>query len=212
MPIQFTRERIQTSMSYAGVGSRIERNPPVGLITKVAARLAALGFTLQSGAATGTDAAFEAGAGGAKRIFLPWRGYNDSTSELFNLPTFDMAARIAQANHPAWGRLSMGERKLHARNAFQVLGADLNSPVRFVLCWTPDGAEHTTDTSARTGGTGTAIRIASSYGIPVFNMRRPNCLKRLALILPSPKTTSGIEAQAEAKPSPFNRPFPGARP
>lgn len=209
MPIQFTRDRIQNSTSYAGVGSRIERNPPVELITRVAARLAALGLTLQSGGATGTDEAFEAGAGAAKRIFLPWRGFNDSASNLYNLPAFDMAARIAQANHPAWDRLSMAERKLHARNTFQVLGEDLNSPVRFVLCWTPDGAEHTRDTTARTGGTGTAIRIASSFGIPVFNMSRPGCLQRLASILPSPRP--GVSPAQGSSIAP-NHPAMGPRP
>ena len=56
-------------------------------------------------------------------------------------------------------------RKFHARNCYQVLGKDLQSPSNFVLCWTPGGAV--------TGGTGQALRIAIDRGIPVFNMGAP---------------------------------------
>lgn len=194
--MHFTRQDIETSTAYAGVGSRIERNPPCERITKVAIRLQQLGFTLHSGAASGSDAAFEAGAGGAKRIFLPWRGFNHSNSQDFDLPDLALAARVAADHHPTWSGLSMGEKKLHARNAFQVLGADLNSPVRFVLCWTPDGVEHGGKTTRLTGGTGTAIRIATSFGIPVFNMKNPDALHRLAKLLPSPAHQPQNDAQA----------------
>jgi hypothetical protein len=45
-----------------------------------------------------------------------------------------------------------------------VLGHDLRSPSRFVVCWTADGRA--------TGGTGQAIRIAEAYAVPVFNFGR----------------------------------------
>lgn len=201
--MHFTRHDIETSTAYAGIGSRIHRNPPCERITKVAIRLRELGFTLHSGAATGADAAFEAGAGESKRIFLPWRGFNNSTSQDFDLPDLAMAARIAADHHPAWSGLSMGEKKLHSRNVFQVLGHDLNTPVRFVLCWTPDGVEHGSKTTRLTGGTGSAIRVASSFGIPVFNMKNPDALHRLAKLLPSPAQ----QPQAEAA-QPHRRPKP----
>jgi O-acetyl-ADP-ribose deacetylase (regulator of RNase III) len=44
----------------------------------------------------------------------------------------------------------------------QVLGARLDTPARFVIAWTSDGQD--------TGGTGQAIRIADSLGIPVLNL------------------------------------------
>jgi hypothetical protein len=55
----------------------------------------------------------------------------------------------------------------------------LISPVKFVICWTPDGAISHAGRSIRTGGTGTAISIASANQIPVFNLQRPEHLARL---------------------------------
>lgn len=72
------------------------------------------------------------------------------------------AYRIAQAYHPAWERLSPGVRALMARNVHVLLGADLDSPATFFLCWTPGGET--------VGGTGHAIRVALAHGIPVVNL------------------------------------------
>jgi len=58
------------------------------------------------------------------------------------------------------------------------MGVDLKTPVSFVLCWTPDGAETTTDPD-HTGGTGQAIRIANANAIPVFNLFHKDALERL---------------------------------
>lgn len=141
---------------YAGIGSR--ETPPrvLAKMTAIAQDLAAQGYILRSGAAEGADSAFEAGAGDAKEIWIPWRGFQNHPSRLVpSLAAFEMAARF----HPAWERCSRGARALHARNCHQVLGADLATPVEFVVCWTKDGRA--------SGGTGQAIRIAQHHGIPV---------------------------------------------
>lgn len=78
---------------------------------------------------------------------------------------------IAAAHHPAWGKCSPIARRLLGRNPFQVLGRDLKSPSLFVVCWTADGKD--------SGGTGTAIRIAETYGVPVFNMHDDTSMTRL---------------------------------
>lgn len=49
-----------------------------------------------------------------------------------------------------------------ARNTCQVLGLNLDSPVKAVICYTPGGSG--------SGGTGQAIRIAQAYKIPVIDM------------------------------------------
>lgn len=72
------------------------------------------------------------------------------------------AQAIAAQAHPTWDRCSPGAKALHTRNVHQVLGMDLDSPVRFVVAWTVDGGP--------TGGTGQAIRIADELGIPVLNL------------------------------------------
>ena len=62
-----------------------------------------------------------------------------------------------------WTQVSIGSRSAVAQR-FQVLGSSLDSPAEFVLCWTADGEA--------SGGTGQALRIAASHGVPVFNLQR----------------------------------------
>jgi hypothetical protein len=123
-------------------------------------------WTLRSGGAQGADTAFERGAGGKADIFLA----NDATLE---------AAKIAREYHPAWDRCTSYAKRLHARNAFQVLGGDLKTPSKFLLCWTPDGCEKHADRTIKTGGTGTAISIASENGIKVYNLYHLHNVERI---------------------------------
>ena len=71
------------SMCYAGIGSR--KAPPDVLrkMKKIAERLAARSYTLRSCAAEGSDTAFEQGCG-SHEIFLPWPGFNGSSSPFEN--------------------------------------------------------------------------------------------------------------------------------
>lgn len=158
--------------TYSGIGSRQTPDDVLELMERIARKLAAEGWTLRSGHAEGADYAFEKGASGKAEIFLPWATFNS------HLPVFGLrhdrpsrdAAAVARDLHPAWESLSDGGRILQARNAHQILGRELNDPVSFVICWTPDGA--TTETDRRTGGTGGAIRLAAYRGITVFNLQR----------------------------------------
>lgn len=135
---------------YTGVGAR--KTPPhvLKVMTKLAARLSDLGLTLRSGGAQGADTAFEHGAI-AKDIYTA----KDTTEQ---------AMEIASQYHPAWHRCSDYAKRLHARNVFQVIGADLATPSKFLICWTEGGKT--------VGGTATAIRIADAYSVPVFNLGR----------------------------------------
>jgi len=166
----------------------------------MATKLARKEIVLRSGAAAGADSAFESGcdfANGPKEIYLPWEGCHGRTMEecgIYELTSFspgvrNRAEKIAAEIHPAWGNCGVQARAMHARNICQVLGADLLTPTMFVICWTPDGKA--------TGGTRTAIILARSYKIPVFNLgshdwtlekivrrvlkrRCPHCLQYLA--------------------------------
>lgn len=145
---------------YTGVGSRSTPKHILASMTQIAQTLAGEGYVLRSGAAVGADSAFEAGAGGAKIIYLPWRGFRDHTSPHYDISqaALDLAARV----HPQWHLLNTHARRLHARNGYQVLGLDLKTKSRFVVCWTPAGKLQ--------GGTAQAMRIAQAYGIPVYNL------------------------------------------
>jgi predicted Rossmann fold nucleotide-binding protein DprA/Smf involved in DNA uptake len=64
---------------YAGVGSRQTPENILHLMTRIAMRMAELGWVLRSGGAKGADYAFEKGAGDKKEIYLPWRGFGGAT-------------------------------------------------------------------------------------------------------------------------------------
>lgn len=128
------------------------------------------------------DAAMEKGrkaalAGkGDREIWLPWRGFNGHADTGF-YPTeehIDTASQI----HPAWASLKDGPRALHSRNVGQVLGADLRTPVSFVLAYTADGCETEATRTKDTGGTATAIVLADIMRIPVFNLANPDARDR----------------------------------
>jgi len=158
---------------YAGVGSRSTPDSVLELMREFAFQAAyTYDWGLRSGAAPGADSAFEVGAVDAVgdcEIFLPWKGFAGHTSQLTtSLPN---AHKIAAAIHPVWFKLKPAARELVARNMHQILGPNLDNPVKFVVCWTKDGCETIEDYSITTGGTGTAIACASARNIPVFNLK-----------------------------------------
>lgn len=157
---------------YAGIGSRQTPRNILEVMQTVAGNLADLGWTLRSGHADGADWAFECGAveaNGETEIFIPWRGFNaqlKTKADLYILNHNEEVEALAAANHPNWGACTQGAKKLHMRNMCQILGHDLKSPVDMVICWTPRAAGG--------GGTGQAIRLAKSRGIPVFDLADPD--------------------------------------
>lgn len=157
-------------IAYTGVGSRRTPTDVQQMLAMLGLELQRRGYVLRSGGAMGADQAF-ASLVTRREIYRP----EDSTPAAYE---------TARALHPAWGRLSHYARVLHARNCFQVLGRDLASPSAFVVCWTPDGAEHERECTIETGGTATAIRLASRRGIPVFNTARADATGRLMRSLP----------------------------
>lgn len=146
---------------YTGVGSRSTPDHILEYFSDLARYLDQQGWTLRSGAADGADAAFEAGST-RKEIYLPWKGFNQhGTGTVITGSRLSSAIAIAKEIHPCWYRLKDAPKKLHARNVFQVLGPDLKSPSKFLVCWTEGGVP--------VGGTRTAIMLAYENRIPVFN-------------------------------------------
>lgn len=157
--------------AYAGIGSRETPQDVLETMKKIAGYLAGAGYILRSGAAVGADSAFEQGAlaaGGKTEIWVPWEGFNRHESTLTPTPE---AFALAEQHHPAWGACKQGAKALHARNAHQILGATLNDPVEFIVCWTKGGTGQ--------GGTGQALRIARANGIEIYDLGKPGELDRL---------------------------------
>lgn len=149
-------------MYYAGIGSRETPEHTLNLMSQMASYLANKGYTLRSGGADGADIAFENGCdkvNGLKEIYLPWGKFNGSNSNL--IVKDKKAFELAEMYHPYWHNLSQGAKKLQARNCHQVLGNDLKTPSKFIICYTKDGK--------RKGGTGQALRIAETKNIDIFD-------------------------------------------
>lgn len=170
---------------YTGIGSR-ETPPEVLRQMKVWAKvLAEMGYTLRSGGADGADTAFEQGCDiskGSKEIYLPWKGFNQNKSSLFEIT--DNALTLAkQVYGPRWITLKHSVRRLHTRNLYQVLGPTLDNPSSFIICWTQDGCVNATTRTRETGGTGQAIACATMfptlYDIPVFNLKNTDAHDKL---------------------------------
>lgn len=147
---------------YTGIGSR---NVPIEILNKIfkiGATLALKKFILRSGGAEGSDTYFEKGCDsecGLKEIYLPWKNFNGNKSIYYNnFDNFKEAYNIAAKFHPNWKYLKDSVRRLHTRNVYQVLGKDLKTLSKFVICY-----------SSGSGGTTQALRIAKNHNIPIFN-------------------------------------------
>lgn len=167
---KLSKPKISSSIYYAGIGSRETPKNIQVLMTQIAKFLEKKGFILRSGGADGADKAFERGVKDDrnKEIFL----YRDADGD-------ETAAMFVYMFHPQPNSLGRRGFLYQARNTYQVLGKPLShpEPVRFVICWTPDGASFGDETQRITGGTGQAIRVASSLGITVYNLQREDVRK-----------------------------------
>lgn len=173
---------------YTLIGARATPEGILKLMTDVAYTLCLKGYTGRSGAAVGADTCLEEGYerysnefGSAPElieIYLPWQGFNnrfsDATKSCYVLNNTEATA-IAEEIHPAWDRCSRGARALHTRNVHQILGINLDSPSKFVICW----AEPRGTNGDVKGGTGTAVRLGMSHGCTIFNLYYPDVQERM---------------------------------
>jgi hypothetical protein len=165
-------EAYMVSKFYAGIGSRSTPDHILQRMAEFAVGAAGYGYTLRSGGAHGADSAFHHGVASLSApavLYLPWATYNDHHLNRVNGTRYHIGAgphamAMAERWHPNWSACSRGARLMHARNCYQILGDKLDSPVRFVVCYTPGGRAG--------GGTGQAIRIARYHNIPVIDLGR----------------------------------------
>jgi len=182
--------------TYTGIGSRSTPAEVLSIMSQVARQLAALGWILRSGAAEGADAAFERGcdeARGHKEIYIPWAGFNGSTSNLcISSPA---AYLLAKTLHPAWEKCSQGAKKLHARNTQQILGSTLDTPSAAVVAWTRAGEI--------VGGTATALRLAHERGVRIINLgsngRSDRGVEEIVAAVIAPATVSASSTMRNAE-------------
>lgn len=137
---------------YAGIGSRETPSEILNIMNQFAiAEQANTNLILRSGAAKGADTAFA-------------RSIDQNRKEIFTakdeIP--EWAFQSVYKYHPHPMSLSDYAKRLHARNAMILLGANGDVPVDYIICWTSNGADK--------GGTGQAIRIGWDLGITIYNL------------------------------------------
>ena len=170
-----------SKLHYAGIGSRETTIEVLRQMYSIAQQLAPH-WTLRSGHADGADQAFEEGcrvANGSMEIYLPWFGFNNAPNKPpFIVPNMtNELLEFTSAFHPAWDKCSSAAKRMHARNACQILGLYGDEPADMVICWTKDGK--------RGGGTGQALRIAEYFQIPIFDLAVASAPKELCQFVES---------------------------
>lgn len=173
---------------YSGIGSRETPIDICEMMQRIAFKLSQEGWMLRSGGAPGADSAFYEGASNSfsectPEIYLPWYGFNSLYTEagLLYPSTFknwEEAKEIAKHIHPNWDACKDGARSLHSRNIYQVLGQDLSTPSKFLICWAKEDKQ-----GNPTGGTRTAYMLAINNNIPCFNLFNEDDRNRIKLWL-----------------------------
>ena len=159
---------------WAGIGSRKSPLEIKNDCIEIAKFQEKSGGCLRSGGAIGADQFFEEGVK-KKEVFVirPTKTVGHFHAFDFKVIPTDLqlkALGIAKKYHPVLKHMSGFEADLLVRNVFQVLGRDLKSPVKEVVCWTPEFSVNGESISDVSGGTGLAVRLAVDLNIPVFNL------------------------------------------
>ncbi|PZR90892.1 MAG: hypothetical protein DI537_17555 [Stutzerimonas stutzeri] len=168
-------------------------------MTNISAEAFRRGFTLRSGGAGGADLACEKDVPErGKEIFLPWKGFNGSTSRFYPAPLSDAAIAAAAARlAPDFDPSRILDFDGANADPADIAGRSLLIARHFHPAWdrcsqgakklhmrnVPQVLGQTLSSPARfvlcwtkdggaTGGTGQAIRIADAIGIPVLNLQR----------------------------------------
>jgi len=152
------------------------------VIRTLAADISGRGYGLRSGGARGADQAWEEGASTGPSPVQSFRvslrlGEIGIPLSAIAPEIVARATELASLHHRAWPYLKPYARQLMTRNCLQVLGPALDDPVARVLCWAPDSVLEAGTVVDVSGGTGLAVRLARTRGIPVLNLALPEHLE-----------------------------------
>lgn len=155
---------------WTGVGSRKAPHPAFLLGIRIGKLMRQYDLDHRGGDAVGMDKAFLIGMNDTSRSHAYSIRDKEGCINATRYERFDDAMAIAKSLHPNWKACGPDARKLHARNAFQILGTSLNDPSEFVAFWAPPAGPRTHEVI---GGTNTAVKIAYEWDIPLFNTFYP---------------------------------------
>lgn len=149
---------------YAGIGARKAPEDILKKMSLIAFRLRQEGYILRSGGAVGSDSAFMSSAGVKSEIF---KANDFSNNGHFTFPRWVEEEVVKHCWECPIENMRPFIAALIKRNMMQILGKNGDSPVDFVICWTP--MDDPCDKGS--GGTRYATRCAVHHGIPVFNLK-----------------------------------------
>ena len=199
-----TEKPFKIYKSYAGLGDKdTPQNIIINIVPGIAKKLDSLGFTVRVAppprkekniegieiipneyskqALLGIDEAFT-NLDIDYEIYLPWKNFNDIKSKLFRYdkdPVYLQASMLAKQFNKSFGNLQPAVKAMLIRNVFTIFGLDLKSHIKFMICWTPDGAESPKQFTMKTGFTNSLISMASLLKVPIFNLQKDNAESRI---------------------------------
>lgn len=177
-PVKNIQIKPTTNMKYATfVGSRKAPDAVIKECSKMVSEYVKRGYKVRSGNAEGFDQSLKDVGENDREIYLPYKDFGPKLKGKnvyipdIEFNNYDKAVALVNKLHPN-KQLKEWQMKYLARDVYQVLGKDLNTPSELVICWTEDGADNIEMLTSKTGGTAMAIRIAEYYHIPVININK----------------------------------------
>lgn len=156
---------------YTVAGTRHPDRSIKEFFNKLSARLESHGFVLRALPLEGTNQAFIEGLVDRTHceIYTPWTDFNkglvkksDPKIDPADLSTYEEASKLLSKHIEKWDKLTIGLQKMHVCSAYQLLGQDLKTPVRFVIAYTrPDRPSE---------GTNALLTLAREQGIEVYDL------------------------------------------
>lgn len=104
--------------------------------------------------------------------YTPWKNFNNIESKFsYNTAT---SKHVASTNFQGWDKVPDAVKSMLARNVRMVFGDKNRSTALCLITWSKDGASRAAEVNKDTGRSSFIIRLASTYGIPVVNIAKPN--------------------------------------
>lgn len=169
-----------------------ERLVPV--LERMLEKLNKFGYTARCSGRDAIDAVVERNPI-KKEVHLPWKNFNEKNSP-FTF-TSDRARAVAKQFFPMYDGVKLGVQTFLATNVRVLMGKNVVSPALFAICWTEDGVESAKEKTSRTGFSGHPIAVASSLGIPIFNLEKPDAEQRFNFYLESVNNEQTKETPGE---------------
>ena len=169
-------------MNIACIGARNLNDRALELCSLIGTEIASYKHNLHTGNAPGADHAFAYGANSIRpeSVYLhqPWPDFNKSTilpaNNVVNVSFGNLRfyTVIASKEHPNWKNLSQGVKKLMIRNVSIIMPPPTRFPVDLCIAFPGETL----------GGTGQGMRVATTRGVKIINLRDINSVKALLKI------------------------------